>query len=310
MTIRVFDIALRTGSGVTVKQFLDSLHEDGGISHEWRKFNRELYLQPYDDDFYCGVFITRYPNRYQMVVEGNKLHASALSGRQKSASVNFLLVHQKTGRGVYTHYQGSTAYSAFNAYIKFRYEPLRADLEEDAKVVHQSAFKAAGKKVTLKSLRAIGKEYRGTAEVSRVVRKDALGVLIDELAEVELFEFPIDDVFSKRKAYRPLASIAKSKKAIFRLEPSVSKKEKKKIILNAVEEACLNRGTIKGKNANGDPRSFHLEEARNKSLLNSWDFDTIMKGIEIDFSDLKSCDIFDQMRGLAKPITRYRQLLA
>lgn len=212
-----------------------------------------------------------------------RLTAEQLEQNKAIVEVNFFVLNEVTGRGLYQHYHQSTHLDGFCDFCRLAYDsPLiakRAELEQ-----HFTEGR-----ITKEEFRQGISDLRGTLTYAVMVRKENLPVLVSELEQINSVEVVLAAKQITRAEFRPMAENAmrQTERFVFGRQSSKRRERVKASVMEAVhafgkERSARIVGMLPGKLL----RVLELEE--NYDVLGELDFDKTAKDLKIDFSNLQS----------------------
>ena len=234
-----------------------------------------------------GMFIKLRSARSFMTVVRQEavLHLTAeqLQQNKAMAEVNFFVINEVTGRGLYQHYHQSTYLDGFCCFCHDAYD--RAVLER-RKVLQKQA---AEEVISLEILKQQLARLKHTLTYAVMVRKEKFEALVSELEQINAVELVLSSKKVTRAEYQPLSDWAmrQSVRYVFGRQGATRREKIKSAVMNAVEALSSERkarvvGMLPGKLA----RVFDLEE--NYDVLGELDYDKTAKDLEINFSNLQN----------------------
>ncbi len=232
MIVKLAGVQLRTGKGIELEDYFDTLIEKGEVRQEISGQERIVVFDRSRDCVIGMVVTIRDQRRFAQMVEKQNgeftIDAGQVAKGTHLIDFNFIALYEETGAGLYQHYRGSCSPLRLQGYLQSVYRMLRLQRRSewiDAQT-HLSETKAQ---------KLANKEFAGKLALIPIVQTKDLEQLMNELDEVRYFDFAMPT--SQRSTFAPLAPHVERER--FRLtltKKARTQKAARKDILQFIED--------------------------------------------------------------------------
>jgi hypothetical protein len=291
MYVRLLGVELSFKGGITAPDFIAHLESlrDKEIVHS--DYTRLIYTTAFKN-YYAGLFVTNRDQRklteLGQAAKGKfKITVSTL--KNKLVDVNLWLIHKKTGKGLYQYYHRSCTLSQFGTFLAMQYDAQSEKLEREE--LAGASTDAARK--------AVKKKYSGTLEAAVMVRKERLKQLMEELKQINAFEFDLVEISVKEPTFTQVSGMVSSERHTIRFDRKVSVVSK---IRSAISEAIRERGIATGRVLGKDARNLDriLKIVDTPDTFGRYDYDAVATDASFDVDALEASPFLQEMIAVAE----------
>lgn len=259
MKVRVHGFEWEITHGSTVREFLDYLRETSGEEVE----NRVIALTPVNavESLWAGVLLTiKNARRYAQLKRrriGFEVTTQELAANTNIVEVNFFVINERTGRGLYQHYHHSAALTVFSAVFRRQF-------------------------MTYKAIKEI---ERGRFKLHVLLREASLEDYIRQLASVKSIEFEAVSYRPDEHEFRALEDIAQRVRhrfVFFKKHQNIREAVKNRLI-ELVRAERFNMARIEGYDENGVEVLYQL--ANEPDTFAEYEYDDYINAIRLDTND-------------------------
>lgn len=260
------------------------------------------------DEWYLGAIIRTRDARTltKMRNAGGvfSIRSERLGADEKITEINFFIAHHETGRGLYTHHQGSAS-------LGIHFARICGSVFNSRRVELMKAAEAAAGELTKKDAVALRKRYIGRFVLSRVLSKGNLKDFLATMKHIGSFQTTFTSFDLEEPLFDPLSKVARRKAVQFLFPPDLSIDLIDDDILTAVNSGQIDGFQVTAYDANGDAARFR--STRNAQVFVEYDYDTLFGTTNISFDDwsgaILSAEAAKRLIALASS-GRIRQLLS
>jgi hypothetical protein len=227
-------------------------------------------------------------------IEGDsiRLTPKILTGPNRPADCNIFLIDRNSGRGFYTYYYQSVGLAAFQIILRRHYYTLK-----DSLITAASLKYAANGEIKEKHHNRARREYKGMLSVIQRLRSESLDTILEDLSELDAFEFHYERLLPNTKAFNPLRRRVKSEKIRVTFKEAVSATARRRSIVSAVRDAGLIKGAVRGVDTQGASRSIRIE--KNPDIHEEWDFDQFADELDFKVEELAQSEPLKRLLTIA-----------
>lgn len=209
--------------------------------------------------------------------ESFTLTSQLLEDDDKMVDVNFFVINESTGKGLYQHYHQSSWINSFSHFCKLEYDK---ETSARKKALEEQA---AAENWTKKKLKAALRELKGL-RYEIIPKPGSFPQFVRQMERIKKISFEFNTYEPTYKPMQALSRYSKRDSHSFSFSKTIDMKSLKDDFLKHVSEGAYKRARVEGMDPGEMEVVYNL--TRNYDYFGEYEYDEIISEAELDFENI------------------------
>lgn len=244
---------------LTLQTFANYVQSNHGVGFESGAHKRLLFINStFDKNYYVGLFVTVKDQKTfcELVSKGGKLvvKVNELDKQSDLMDFNFFVINKNNGLCLYQYYHQSCSLSSFGFYNSKRFTEHR-NTEIDGQLAEIGKLN-----LTPAKERIIRGKFKGQLKWEILVRKEKLKTLIEELDQVNSFEYSFLTLTTEEPEFKPISNFLRKKSTKIAFTKGSPVEKLAEFVSNFLSSRNIETGKVTGVDTDGITRVLRVTD--------------------------------------------------